>query len=343
MLNFLIPTSIYLLGSSLCFIPLFTDKLVSFKSSPISRAVLSEKGRDLSIASITLAVPICMGILTDVITSITIRDMSKKIRPHVGRELLTSLERLVMTVAILVVSLPAFLDGNTANFVNIWLCMRRCRLLLVAGSVQVSLCRYDENFFSVKTSCLSLILMSIGSIMGVCGVNIIRLSTIPAILYISGALILLGIVVFLRNCWKWLFFVTPKVLKWAVQRSTSDPITGNSIATECCKHYIFPSILVASSATASIVLVFISSLYPAIKFDSHSIFYDNLANIFFNVFTMYISDRMMKFELIEGLVSHNTTPLCNSFHFFSPHLCLLASTILFTVVNTTLLFLCDAS
>lgn len=343
MLDFLIPSSIYLLGSSLCFIPLFSDELVSFKSSAISHALLSAKGRDLSIASITLAVPIFMGILTDVITSITIRDMSKKIRPHVGRELLTSLERLAMTTAILVVSLPAFLDGDTANFVNIWLCMRRSRLLLVAGSVEVSLCRYDENFFSVKTSCLSLILMSIGSIIGVCGVNIIRLSTIPAIPYISGVLILMGIVIFLRNCWKWLFFVTPKVVKWALQRSTSDPITGNSISTECCKHLVFPSILVASSATASIILIFISSLYPITKFDSDSVFYDNLGNIFFNVFTMYISDRMMKFELIEGLVSHNTTPLCNSFHFFSPHYCLPAFTILCSVVSTTLVFLCDAS
>jgi hypothetical protein len=323
MLDFLIPTSIYLLGSSLCFIPLFSDELVSFKSSTISRVLLSQKGRDLSIASITLAVPICMGILTDVITSITIRDMSKKIRPHVGRELLSSLERFFMTVAILVVSLPAFLDGNTANFVNIWLCMRRSRLLLVAGAVQVSLCRYDEKYFSVKTSCLSLILMSIGSIMGVCGVNVIRFSTIPAIPAISGALILLGIVVFLRNCWKWLFFVTPKVLKWALQRSTSDPTTGNSIEKECCKHYVFPSILVASSATASIVMVFISSLYPVTNFDSDSVFYDNLGNIFFNLFTMYISDRMMKFELIDGLVSHNKSQLRNSFPILSFHPCLL--------------------
>lgn len=316
MLDFIIPTVIYLIGSSSCFIPLLSGDLVSFKSTTVSRALRSQKGRDLSIASITLAVPICMGILTDVVTSITIRDKSKKIRPHVGRELLTSMERFVMTVAILVVCVPAFLDDGTRDFVNIWLCMRRCRLLLVAGSVQVSLCRYDESFFSVKTTSLSLGLMAVGSIIGVCGVNIGRLSDVSALRYVSGASLLVGILLFLRNCWKWLSFVTPKIVKWALRIPTSDPTTRHSIATECCKHYVFPSMLVASSATASIVLIIVASIYPILEFDSDSVFYDNLGNIFFNVFTMYISDRMMKFEVIEGLVSHQPSEALFILSFF---------------------------
>ena len=301
--DLLLPSSIYILGSSLCFIPLLMGGLVSFSSSSLSNSVLSQKGRDLSISSVTLAVPICLGLLTDFATSFTIRDKSEKIRPHVGRELLTSFERLAMTLALLIVSVPAFLDTDRPDFENIWLCMRRCRLLLVSGSVQVSLCRYDKSFFSVKTTSMSLLLMSIGSVVGVCGVNISSLSKIRALPYISGVTVLIGKILFLRNSWNWLYYVTPQIIRWAFKRSINNPSIGNIGATVCCKHYLFPSMLVASTAAGCIILIVTSSLYPAINFDSDSIFYDNLGAIFYNVLTMFISDRMMKFEVIEGLVS----------------------------------------
>lgn len=315
--DFLLPTVIYILGSTLCFIPLFTGGLVSYGSYSINDAVFSQKGRDLSIASVTLSVPIFLGVLTDFATSITIRDKSEKIRPHVGRELLMSFERLVMTVAILIVAVPAFLEAETPNFENLWLCMRRCRLLLVAGSVQVSLCRYDKSFFSIKTTSISLTLMSMGSVIGACNTNILSVSKLLALSYVSGATILIGIIFFLRNCWKWLFYVTPQIYRWAFQRSTNCPSKGNVVVLQCCKHYLFPSMLVVSSGAASIILIIISSIYPIIDYDSDSVFYDNLGNIFFNLFTMFISDRMMKFEVIEGLVS---CCLFTSFFCHSPSL-----------------------
>jgi hypothetical protein len=289
-------TTICLLGGLFCFVPLIAGPLNDFSASKLPAGLRSQRSRDLAVASVTFATPIFFGILIDTITFFFMRVKSKKIRPHVGQELLNTQERLALTSAILVVAIPSLLQIDIPNLANVWMCLRNCRLTLMGGIINISLCRYDKNFWTVPKTCLSLILLASASVIGACAINLRSLDGSPAATVVAS----------LISCSiRWLLSVFPRIYRRVVLiwYTKTDAVLENSRTTECCKHLLFPLLYVTSISVASVVLIPSIAIHPS----SHSIedylFLDSVGIIAFLLFIMYISDRMTKVDVIEGLVS----------------------------------------
>ena len=315
-----------IVGGFCCFFPFLLGQLNDFNATVLSAALSSRRSRDLAVASITLIVPLYMGILTDTITSLSIRDKSKKIRLHVGQELLNTQERFALACAILVVAMPSAMQSNMPNLANVWMCLRNFRLMLVGGIVNVSLCRYDRNFWSMSKTCTSLALLAGSTILDSCAINLQSLGDYPVARIVASVALLVAVVIFLSCCFRWLRSVCPKVYRGAIlilSPKTPSPAKIDR-SPKCYKHLLFPLLYVTSITMITITLVPLMIFYPPSSYNDDALFFDSLGNIIFLLFIMYISDRMMKYEVIEGLVSHNT-PCCYATRFLSINLSFLAT------------------
>lgn len=298
-------TTICLLGGLFCFVPLIAGPLNDFSASKLPAGLRSQRSRDLAVASVTFATPIFFGILIDTITFFFMRVKSKKIRPHVGQELLNTQERLALTSAILVVAIPSLLQIDIPNLTNVWMCLRNCRLTLMGGIINISLCRYDENFWTVPKTCLSLILLASASVIGACAINLRSLDGSPAATVVASLILLLGVGNFLSCSIRWLLSVFPRIYRRVVLvwYTKTDAVLENSRTSECCKHLLFPLLYVTSISVASVVLIPSIAIHPSLHSIEDYLFLDSVGIIAFLLFIMYLSDRMTKVDVIEGLVS----------------------------------------
>ena len=304
-----------IIGGFCCFFPFLLGQLNDFSATVLSAALSSQRSRDLAVVSTSLLVPIYMGILTDTITSLFIRDKSKKIRLHVGQELLNVRERFALACAILAVAMPSTMQSDIPNLVNVWMCLRNFRLMLVGGIVNVSLCRYDRNFWSMSKTSISLALLAASTILDSCAINLRSLKGYPIAHIVASVALLIAVVIFLSCCFRWLLFVCPKIYRGAmVTLSPKTPLsTRNDRSPGCYKHLLFPLLYVTSITLITIILVPLMVFYPPSNYNDDALFFDSMGNIMFLLFIMYISDRMMKYEVIEGLVSHIPNARCYAY------------------------------
>ena len=302
-------TTICLLGGLFCFVPLIAGPLNDFSASNLPVGLRSQRSRDLAVASVTFATPIFFGILIDMITFFFMRVKSKKIRPHVGQELLNTQERLGLTGAILVVAIPSLLQIDIPNIVNVWMCLRNCRLTVMGGIISISLCRYDKNFWTISRTCLSLVLLAAASVIGACAINMQSLDGSPAATVVASLILFIGVANFLSCSIRWFLSVSPKIYRRVilVWWSKNDTVLDNSRTSECWQHLLFPLFYVTSISVASIVLIPSIAIHPSSKSIEDYLFLDSVGIIAFLLFLMYISDRMTKVDVIEGLVSSNSS------------------------------------
>ena len=300
-----------LITGASCFLPLIFGSLRSYSTSPLPAALSSTTNRDLAISALTLVVPIMMGIATDIFTSILLRGKSKELRAHVERELLNIPERFLLAFGILVTPIPAFYNVNTPHLINICFCLRKCRLMLVGGTILISLCRYDPKHWSVKKTYLGLVLLSIAAITGSFALNSSSAqSSDDVVTKVASAFLLCSVVLFGTCSFGWLRSVRPKLLQNCPFRNANT--FRNTTISDSSNHLLFPTLYVIVTCLAGTTLVVSSIVIPSYKYGNNALFFDNMANILFLLLIMYISDRMSKHDALRGVVSTITAFL---FHF----------------------------
>jgi hypothetical protein len=293
-------------GGALCLLPLAAKPTSDFSDSELLTAVPSQRNRDSAVAAFALGLPILAEIVVEVITSITTEGRAEKVKLHIGRQLLNTRERFLLACGILTIPITAFFPGNTFQLVNIYLCLRKCRFMFVGGTVITSLSRYDVTFWSVRHTYSIVTCLIVGSVLGSYAENNnqhIGRQLSPLAIFAYGCYILALVILLYCNA-RWLLSIIPtyftkQTLKpWLDKGSQKDlHITDAQL--------LIPLLYVATTGLVSILLSIIFRVSPEIDaYNADALFYHHLALILYVVFIMYLGDRMMKYDVIRGLVSY---------------------------------------
>jgi hypothetical protein len=305
--NNLIQVLLIFFGGALCLLPLAAKPTSDFSHSELLIAVPSQRNRDSAVAAFALGLPILAEIVVEVITSITTEGKAEKVKLHIGRQLLNTRERFLLACGILTIPITAFFPGNTFQLVNMYLCLRKCRFMFVGGTVITSLSRYDVTFWSVRQTYSIVTCLIVGSVLGSYAENNdqrIDRQLSPLAIFAYGCYILALLILLYCNA-RWLLSIIPtyftkQTLKpWLDKGSQKDlHITDAQL--------LIPLLYVATTGLVSILLSIIFRVSPEIDaYNSDALFYHHLALILYVVFIMYLGDRMMKYDVIRGLVSHS--------------------------------------
>lgn len=301
----LIQILLIFLGGALCLLPLTGNPSIDLSHSDLLNAVPSQRNRDSAVAAFALGLPILGEVIVEMITSISTEGKSEKVKIHLGGQLLNTRERFLMALGILTIPITAFLPEDTVDLVNIYLCLRKCRFIFVGGTIITSLCRYDVAFWTVKKSFSIVVCLVIGSVMGSFSENGSlrgRRST-HELAGIAYGFFILALCILLYCNARWFLSVIPSLFSkqalkpWRDGVSQKDPqITDAQL--------LLPLLYVFTTGLVSIIICVIFRVSPEIDaYNSDALFYHHLALIMYVIFLMYLSDRMMKYDVIRGLVS----------------------------------------
>jgi hypothetical protein len=284
-----------------CFTPLILPLSESLGESLLKIALRSHENRDSAVAALALTAPLFMEISTEMIVSLLRRNDAKKADIHTEYELLNWQERLLLVCGIITIPIAAFLPSDTTNIADVYLCLRKCRSMLVSGAIIVSLCRYDPKIWTVRITHLILLLLAAGTIVGSFSITVNSASAIGVGFFMTGV----GLF-FLCNI-RWLSSVLPSLTKAMTPTNPSNTVKGIS-ATEQSTCDITDLLLqlayILTITISSVVLITAYYMFPEIGLCSPTaMFYNNLAFVFYLLFIMYISERKMKFKVVQGLVS----------------------------------------
>ena len=307
------------LGGIFCLTPLIGLPDAHLSDFRFKDAVSSTRNRDSGVAAIALVVPIVVQIATETITSYIRGDSNTaRIKLLVGRELLNKKERFVLACGLLTIPLTAFLPPETPNLINIYICLRMCRFIYVVGAVMISLCRYNRIYWTVLKTYLSLACMIGSSILTSYSQNYF-----PVLGGVNGPtttlallLSLLAYIIQMYCCISWLCSVIPILYRRlsAVSAGCDDETACNeSIPSD--RPLVLPVVYVSSANAFATIWSITNRVFPErTSFVGDTLFYYHLFLTLYLVFLMYLSERMMKYEIIKGLVSKLSRYYSSLFH-----------------------------
>ena len=103
---------------------------------------------------------------------------------------------------------------------------------------------------------------------------------------------------------RWLYVMTPKIFYeyiW-IRKSTTKKLRSDATGD-----LVYPLVYILTSIISSFSNIAIAITHPGIgNLNDDALFYHNFASIFFLFFLTYISARMVKNEVVRGLVSRYT-------------------------------------
>ena len=286
------------------------------------------------IASISLTVPLFLDVILDIAvmfasatSSVKMKKQKTVVKDAVGFTFLNIPERLLILFGCIMVPMVGFLPKNTANLALTYICCNNCQQNLLGGTMLLSLSRYDKNYWSVRTTWISLLFYSLGLMGGTFITNIYAAESSPnqVILILDSCsyfLTLTPCLVFIVNSLRWLiivyFGVKPckKLLFWSsdVQNVADTEVVRLSDAPD---HNFFPMIFVTGALV--IVLAFFGLLARAPRpedYDPISLTLSSTPFVCFLILVSILTMRMVKFEVVQGWVSFTIVNLlyCNYHH-----------------------------
>lgn len=281
-----------------CFTPLMLHTSENPGASLLKIALTSHQNRDSAVAALALTAPIFMEITTEMIFSFLRRNDAKKANIHIEQELLNWRERLILVCGIITIPIAAFLPPETVNMVNAYLCLRKCRSMLVAGAIIISLCRYNPKIWTVRITYLILLLFAVGTIVGSFSATVIVASNVGQGFFMTGV----G-AFFICNA-RWLCSVLPSLNKAMIPSNAVKGISIKVQSTDDMTDLLLQLVYILTITIISLILIATYYIFPGIGlYSPTAMFYNNLAFVFYLLFIMYISERKMKFKVVKSLVS----------------------------------------
>ena len=299
-----------LLGGLCCLLPLILGLKSELEDSPLRNAMESRSNRDAAVASLSISLPILMDIATEIILSITSSHKLQNVRLSGSSSLMNPLERMTFVVGTLLIPITAFLTPETTNAAYIYVCFTKCQLTIVGAAVLASLCRYNEKFFSVRSTYCVLILEIISTVSGTFGSNR-GINSSPSLIFdslssISNVVALAGAVLLFYLSSKWLLFALPKLCKGPLlqPRGQHNETLANSSRRYDGENLLFPVMYVFSIVVSLSLLIALGVAYSDFgHYNQTALFNHNLAFIIYLLLIVYISTRMMKNDIVHCLVS----------------------------------------
>ena len=282
-----------------------------------------------SIASITAVVPLFFDVLLDLIAvirseNISLSVRSKRSKPPATKPtqftFLNIPERMLILMGVTILPFVALLPTQTENLGLIYLCCNKCQQCWVGGTVALSLSRYDKEYWSIKSTLISLISFSIGLIGGPFIDNIhagenppsLRITIVDYGIYLFT---IIPILIFIVNSIRWLLIVYFKFSSWKrYVMCRSDLIAHPQIESQAVNagntpdHTFFPMIYTLSGICVIVLLsVLIATSSRIDNYSGRDLWLSNMPFLVFVILLSTLSMRLVKFEVVQGLVSSSTT------------------------------------
>lgn len=300
------------IGGLLCLLPLILSPRSRVEMSLLRASSPSQLHKDSATAVITLIVPLLLDITTDLLNSCFTKAKKMEVKNHGKQTLLNNMEHLLFLCGTFVVPITGYLEPYTEKWAFIYVCCRQCQFSLSGGAVLISLCRYNVEYWPVRTTNLILALLLTGSIIGAFTSNNGTRNQATAIyrsLELSSYYIILSAGLLFAYCsMRWLSMSVPKWIKrWNLFLKVLPediPKEGRSTGSDIKESLLYPILYVMLSLMAVFFLFLMSNLYAGpLNFDAQALFFHNLAFILYLLIITYGSMRMMKREIVQGLVS----------------------------------------
>ena len=302
----LIQTLICFVGGISCLFPLLIDSIVDFSDSSLLVTLRSLRFRDSAVFAISVTLPIFVDILSELFSAVALRNKSEKMKMNAEEALLNTRERFILYCGIMTIPITAFFPLGTQNLVNIYLCLRRSRSMFVFGAVITSSCRYDANFWPEGRTYSLLLLLLCATASGALADNTSVLGTLsPMRIAASGFYLVAGAIFFYSNI-NWAYSAIPILFK-KMTTTNNDEIQESLGSNNHPRrsNLAFPLLYATASTTVCIVSVIASKVYGGEdSYSTDALFVHNLIFIIYLLVIMYISERKLKYEVVQGLVSY---------------------------------------
>lgn len=295
-------------GGLCCLLPLILGPKSTIEDSDLRTAMLGDLNKDTAIATLAISLPILMDVAVELFTSFTAKGNFEKLNMYLNRPLLNPFERIVFLTGSTLVASTAFLPRDTPNAAYIYVCFSRCQLMLFAGAILTSLCRYDEKFWSVRSTYFILVLTFVSSVMGVLNDNAssksLHLKSMCTVSKIFG-MVAGGSLSIL--CFRWMYITIPKLTAQSNSKSTKQNKETTETTLGDTSSLIFTTMYVtATLITLLLLIVFKTGHESYEKYNKDALFQQSLVTISYLLFVTSVSTKMMKNELIQSLVRNET-------------------------------------
>ena len=317
----------------MCLLPVYLHIPSNIEVKPLRESLSDVKWFTFCCAvSISLIVPLFLDVILDIAvmfasatSSVKMKKQKSVVKNAVGFTFLNIPERLLILVGTIMVPMVGFLPKNTANLALTYICCNNCQQNLVGGTMIISLCRYDKNYWSVRSTWISLIFFGSGLICGSFISNIYAAESTPnqVILILDSCSYFLSLVpclIFILNSLRWLIVVyfgvksCKRTIFWSSDaQNIADPEVMR--LSDAPDHNFFPMIFVTGALF--IILGFFCLLSRAPRpedFDPISLTLNSTPYVCFLILVSILTMRMVKFEVVQGLVSFSILFYFNYLH-----------------------------
>ena len=283
---------------------------VSLSSSPAFRYCCA--------SSIALTIPHFFDVLFDLRTmSFDAKSNAQNKHSTVGTVKFTILnipERVLFLLGMVILPSVAFLPPSTDNLGLIYLCFSNCQQNLVGATVLLCLTRYDKEYWSERSTSISVFCYGFGLASGTFVFNsyackISSSHLLYAIYILCYFFQLAPVVVFFVNSGRWLIIVHGKAHSWKgflMCGSNVHPLIESEASTvrDTPKHTFFPMVYTTCLICIAISLTTVAVASPRVEFYTTSDLLQNtVPYVLFLISLSTLSMRMAKFEVVEALVS----------------------------------------
>ena len=303
---------ICLLGGICCLIPLGMSSIMDFTQSPLLFTLTSLRFRDSAVFAASVTLPLFFEVTFEIISAIVTGNKTGKSKMNVDAVLLNTRERFLLFCGIVTIPITALLPSNTYHLVNLYMCLRRSRTVFVFGGVVTSLSRYDNNNWPVRKCYLMLISLICGAAIGAFADNYSLLGAPSHLRNVSTVfnVCFSGTFVYC-NC-MWLCSDIPRLFKgfFSISGDNTIDTIQNSRGISRCPNLISPLVYATSTTLVGCLSVAAAMTFGgADNYGADALFLHNLMFIIYLLMIMYISERMLKNEVVRGLVSSSNLPL----------------------------------
>ena len=276
----------------------------------------------ICVAIIALVIPLLFDLLLDLLTMSVDASRSahrKKIKAAVKEtatfNFLNEAERFLILLGFITISLVGFLSKSTHNLALIYICCNKCQFILTGGAIAISFCRYDKEYWSVKTTLISLFLCGFGLAGSpyidniYAGENPVSFTTLvmdSLIYYLSVTPCLL----FLFNCFRWLIIAYFKATSWrrilmCSKVQVQSPVAlQTSHGTNAQDHTFFPMVYTFCSVAITVMTISIAASSARVdQYTTVNLLENTIPFLLFIILITTLSMRVVKFEVVQGLVS----------------------------------------
>ena len=300
-------------GSFLCLLPLFTDTSSNLESSPLRSEISSQISREIAAATLALTLPLLVDLATETFYISRSSNNFAITKVRVGFTLLNNIERAALLCGTAVVPVCSLFPNDTSNLALIYACCQKCQLVLIIGAVMISLCRHSERYWTVKGTSFSLICLVIGNILQAATDNTDMTNEFNATQTtasrLSSILIILAVASHIWLNAFWLYAHYPHLFSKFWDRPNPADAGPDTISPTLpqpdpdgkmtsASQQVFISI----TASTALILICVSQSGAALK-GASELHFRNALFLFYILLVSYVSIRIMRNEVVHGLVS----------------------------------------